>query len=164
MKSRNAAQVSDVAKPPQQIKRAMKRGFLFLGSPGCQPVVVGSLPTSSQRGASTHRYQRSMSFSAGCRKRQASSLCSPERSLARSEKFTTAGTLIIILMIWLGIFSKRYHACKRSPNHTGKESGDPGGEIESGASGRAAAGFSFRRLASRRIGRASRCSGGSPRW
>jgi outer membrane protein TolC len=79
----------------------MKQRSLFLGSTGRWPVVVASLPTSSQHCASPHRYERSTSFSAGCRKGQAGSLCPPERSLPRSEKFTMAGILIIILMIWL---------------------------------------------------------------
>jgi excinuclease ABC subunit B len=67
---------------------AVARGFEFLGNTGCQsanrtdsscgePVVVGSLPTTP-RVARTRRNEYSKSFSAGRRKRQASSLCSPD--------------------------------------------------------------------------------------
>ena len=80
----------------------MKRGFLFLGSTGRWPVVVGSLPTTPQRHARIRRYERSMSFSAGCRKGQASSLCSPEKRLERSGKFTA---LKLLLPIFIGCFT-----------------------------------------------------------
>src|SRR5437763_6423887 len=80
----------------------MKRGFLFLGSTGRWPVVVGSLPTTPQRHARIRRYERSMSFSAGCRKGQASSLCSPEKRLERSAKFTA---LKLLLPIFIGCFT-----------------------------------------------------------
>jgi outer membrane protein TolC len=56
----------------------MKRGLLFLGSTGCQPVVVGSLPTNSESFARDHCYKRSMGLSASRRKGQAGSLCSPD--------------------------------------------------------------------------------------
>jgi Outer membrane efflux protein len=78
----------------------MKRRFHSLGSTGCQPVVVGSLPTIPQRCARIYRYEHSMSSSAGCRKGQAGSLCSPETGTQRSAKRTTAGLLIPVSMFF----------------------------------------------------------------
>jgi hypothetical protein len=49
----------------------------LLGSTGCQPVVVGSLPTTLQR-CNSVGVNGSKSFSAGCRIEQAGSLCSSE--------------------------------------------------------------------------------------
>jgi len=51
--------------------------FFLLGSTGCQPVVVGSLPTTP-RMFKCFDVARSRGFWASCRKEQASSLCSPE--------------------------------------------------------------------------------------
>jgi threonine synthase len=52
-------------------------GFYFLGSAGCQPAVAGSLPATLEHHKNL-RAERSESFSASCRKEQASSLCSPD--------------------------------------------------------------------------------------
>jgi len=76
----------------------MKRAFLLLGSTGCQPVVVGSLLTTPQRCAQIHREEHSMSFSAGCRKGQAGSLCSPDEDVHRFVKHLTRGLMVTILM------------------------------------------------------------------
>jgi hypothetical protein len=58
------------------------------GSAGCQPAVVGSLPTTSLGELQRNFGCASLkSFSASCRKGQAGSLCSPEKKRATPKKF-----------------------------------------------------------------------------
>jgi len=45
--------------------------MIMLGSTGCEPVVVGSLPTTSWSGATLYGDRTRKSFSASCRKGQA---------------------------------------------------------------------------------------------
>src|SRR5207249_6902351 len=65
---------------------ASRRELLFLGSTGCQPVDLGSLPRSGNGVASSCRVHRCRRQ--GCRQQQAGSLCSPEPvQLASCAKF-----------------------------------------------------------------------------
>src|SRR5689334_14853509 len=76
----------------------MKRGTLLLGSTGCQPVVVGSLPPISERSTTNDFYKYSVGFSAGCRKGQAGSLCSPETSMCCAVRPTLLKFFVAIVM------------------------------------------------------------------
>ena len=76
----------------------MKSRFISLGSTGGQPVVVGGLQTTSQRRARMHRYEFSMSYSAGCPKGQAGSLCAPETSVRCTVEHTALKLFVAILM------------------------------------------------------------------
>jgi outer membrane protein TolC len=79
----------------------MKGEILLLGSTGCQPFVVGSLPTTPGGYAKRHCRERSTSFSAGCRKEQAGSLYYPESGTRCAAGRTTLKFFTAIFMAWL---------------------------------------------------------------
>src|SRR5437762_2349874 len=64
----------------------------------CKPVVVGSLPTTSARCTRIHHHGSSVSFSAGCRKGHADSLCSPEYMSGRHRCVSALTGFTIVLI------------------------------------------------------------------
>jgi outer membrane protein len=76
----------------------MKQRTLLVRTFGCQPVVVGALPTISGRSTTNDSYKYSVGFSAGCPKGQAGSQSSKETSTRCAVRPTSLTFFVATLM------------------------------------------------------------------